>query len=70
VQSTLLPAGTSIRITDEAIEECLRPVAKPQSRLVNAILVAWQKDRNRLRECAIKNGIKANIIKEIIKQYE
>lgn len=70
VKSSLLPPGTSIRITEEALEECLGPSAKPDSRIVSAALAAWQKDRNRLRACAIKNGIKADIIRQIIKEYE
>jgi hypothetical protein len=69
-QSSLKPVSIDIEINEKALEECLQPSSKPKSRLVKEVLIAWQKDRNRLRDCANKNKIKIDIIKQIIKKYE
>jgi len=57
---------SQVDVPPGALQRCLGPVAKPPSGLVGDALTAWQRDRNRLRECARRNDEKIQIIEELL----
>ena len=61
VDTVHVPPGSRLR--------CQGPVPKPKSRLVKNVLVAWQMDRNRLRECLRRNDQKIEVIDKLVSDF-